>query len=122
MNEIKEEIKSNLIWLQDEGFLLEFWDSGIYKNTFSFRIWKSKEKKPYSLISNERFTIGEIFDELRTLFSSLSETKRLTFKNIYIICPIGKSYDRVMIKPEEYFNSVYSNKEINSIVFCIAFN
>lgn len=122
MNEIKEEIKSNLIWLQDEGFLLEFWDSGIYKNTFSFRIWKSKEKKPYSLISNERFTIGEIFDELCTLFSSLSETKRLTFKNIYIICPIGKSYDRVMIKPEEYFNSVYSNKEINSIVFCIAFN
>lgn len=122
MNEIKEEIKSNLIWLQDEGFLLEFWDSGIYKNTFSFRIWKSKEKKPYSLISNERFTIGEIFDELRTLFSSLSETKRLTFKNIYIICPIGKSYDRVMIKPEEYFNGVYSNKDINSIVFCIAFN
>jgi hypothetical protein len=120
MEEIKEEIRSNLVWLFDEGFSLEFIDTVLFKNTIVFRLWKPVQNSTYSFLSSELFKVNDIFGEVSVLLSFLNEQKKLKVKNIYIMSPIGGSFERIFIKPNDYFDGKYSAREVKSIVFYIS--
>lgn len=120
MEEIKEEIRSNLVWLFDEGFSLEFIDTALFKNTIVFRLWKPVENSSYSFLKSELFKVSDIFGEVNVLLSFLNEQKKLKIKNIYIMSPIGRSFERIFLPPNDYFDGKYSAREVKSIVFYIS--